>query len=189
MKSYKYYTSTCGPSNGNFLKDLGFTHTTDLKKSDVIIFGGGADINPETYGELPAGRTYVSDAREKVEKADFREGLKLGKKMFGICRGQQLLCALAGGKLIQDVTGHGGDHSITTFDDLKVRTNSIHHQMINPYVIKNPKDYKILAWSTKRLSSRYIGARDKPVYLPWDFKEIEAIIFPKINAFSVQFHP
>lgn len=189
MSLYKYYTSACGSNNGNFLRELGFKYVDNLKDADVVIFGGGSDIDPATYGEEPSGRTYPNKIRESQEKADFREGLKLGKKFFGICRGHQLLCAMAGGKLIQDVQGHGGDHYIMTFDEVRCKTNSIHHQMINPYTIKNPSDYRILAWSDKRRSGRYVGAKDKPVLLPWDFREIEAIIFPKINAFGVQYHP
>jgi gamma-glutamyl-gamma-aminobutyrate hydrolase PuuD len=90
--------------------------------------------------------------------------------------------------LIQHVTNHGGDHSITTYDERKVRTNSIHHQMINPYVMNNSK-YKILAWTTAKISKTYLGPKDKCIQLPWDFKEIESIYYPEINAFGVQYHP
>lgn len=96
---------------------------------------------------------------------------------------------MAGGKLIQDVSGHGGGHWITTFDGLDIRTNSIHHQMINPYTIEDKRAYKILAWSKKRISAKYLGPRNKSILLPWDFKEIEAIYFPKINGLGFQYHP
>lgn len=186
----KFYASACHGSHGNFLAPLGFEQTGNLEEADVIIFGGGADVEPGTYGEEPGSRTGTSPMREKQEKQDFEIGTKLGKKFFGICRGHQFLTAMAGGKLIQDVSNHAGsDHEITTFDGITVRTNSIHHQMINPYVIKNKSDYKILAWTKRRISKRYLGANDKPVLLPWEFKEIEAIYFPKINALSVQYHP
>lgn len=189
LNKYKYYTSACGKSNGNFLVPLGFEYTPNIEESDVIIYGGGADIDPAQYGEEPGTRTYASKEREKEERKDFQIGYKLGKAFFGICRGHQLLCTLAGGKLIQHVNNHGGEHSINTFDGNEVRTNSIHHQMVNPYTIKDPRNYKILAWTSKRISSKYLGAHDKPVYLPWQFKEIEAIYFPKINAMGVQYHP
>lgn len=185
----KYYTSTCGSSNGNFLTDLGFTHTKHLKEASVVIFGGGADIDPGTYQEEASSHTYASPRREEEEARDFKEALKNGIKMVGICRGFQFLCAKAGGKLIQDVSGHGGNHSITTFDGITVNTNSIHHQMVNPYAIKNKHDYSILAWSTKRRSNKYLGAKDKSIFLPWDFKEIESAYFPKINALGYQYHP
>lgn len=187
-KPYKYYNSSCH-DHGAWLSTLGFEQVNNLEDSDVIIFGGGADIDPSTYDEEQGSRTSSSKSREEQEKKDFELGSTLGKKFFGICRGQQLLCALAGGKLIQHVTNHSGsDHDIVTSDNFTFRTNSIHHQMINPYML-NPKDYKILAWSSKRISKMYLGARDARVWLPYDFKEIESIYFPNINALSVQYHP
>lgn len=90
-KLNKYYTSGCGSGNGNFLEPLGFSHTNHLEEADVIIFGGGADIEPSTYKEESGPRTYTSPGREKIEIADFKEGMRLGKKFIGICRGHQLL--------------------------------------------------------------------------------------------------
>lgn len=188
-KKFKFYTSACSLHNGNFLGPLGFEGTKEYDEANVVLFGGGADIDPATYGEKPSIHTSASPATEKIERADFMRAKKDGKVMVGICRGAQLLTAMAGGKLIQDVTGHSGFHTMTTFDGIEVKTNSLHHQMVNPYAIKNKHDYKILAWSTKRRSSRYLGAGDKSVYLPWDFKEIEAVAFPKIKAIGFQFHP
>lgn len=185
----KFYTSTCGKSNGNFIENLGFVHTKNIEEADVIIFGGGADIDPALYGEEPGSSTYISKEREKEERSDFTKALQLGIKMIGICRGNQFLCAQAGGKLIQDVSGHGGNHNMTTFDGVTMRVNSIHHQMINPYSIKDKKNYTILGWGTERRSDRYLGARDKSILLPWDFKEIESIYFPKIKGLGFQFHP
>lgn len=187
--SNKYFTSTCGPHNGNFLRPLGFEYTPRIEDAAVVIFGGGADVDPKTYNEEASSRTWASTAREREEKADFRKARSLGIACLGICRGVQLLTALAGGKIIQDVSGHGGPHQMSTFDGNDFIVNSIHHQMINPYVIKDPSEYKILSWSTKRLSRCYTGAKDKPIYLPWGFKEIEAIYFPKINSIGYQFHP
>lgn len=188
-KELKYYASATSIGHGNWLEPLGFKNTKVLEEADVVIFGGGADIMPETYGEDAGNRTWASPERERKEKEDFHQALKLGKKMYGTCRGLQLLCVMAGGKLIQDVTNHGGDHSITTFDKSRIRVNSIHHQMINPYNLKPGTDYKILAWTSKRISTRYLGAKDKTIYLPFDFKEIEVAYFPKINAMGIQSHP
>lgn len=186
---FKVYTSQCGRSNANFLEPLGFTHTDIIESADVVLFGGGADVDPKNYGEEKGSGTYVSEHKEKLERADFAVAQKFGKKCFGICRGFQLLCTLAGGKLIQHVDHHGGYHKMSTFDGNIVNVNSLHHQMVNPYVLKNSNDYKIIAWTTKRLSSTYLGGSDKPVYLPWEFKEIEAAYFPKIDSFGVQWHP
>jgi GMP synthase-like glutamine amidotransferase len=187
-EKFKFYASATSKSHGNWLQPLGFEPTDNLTNADLIVFGGGADIDPNTYGEKPGSSTYASPQREKQEKEDYNRALKLGIKMYGTCRGLQFLCAMAGGKLIQDVTNHQGDHSMTTYDGVKIRTNSIHHQMINPYVLDS-KNYRILAWTSTRISRRYFGAKDKSVYLPYEFKEIEAAYFPKINAMGIQGHP
>lgn len=187
MSNKKYYTSTCGPNNGNFIRPLGYDHTRNIEEADVVIFGGGADIEPSTYGEEPADCTGAHPEREREERHDFRTAQELGIKSFGICRGFQLICALSGGKLIQDVSNHSGEHEMITYDGAKVVVNSIHHQMINPYNL-DQSQYKILAW-TERRSKRYIGARNKSVLLPHDFKEIETAYFPKTNSLGVQWHP
>lgn len=187
MSKKKYYTSECGQSNGNWIEPLGFEHTRDIRKADVIIFGGGADVEPSTYGEEPASGTYTNPNREKGERRDFKIAQDLGIPSVGICRGHQLLCALSGGKLIQDVSNHSGTHPVETFDGMVIVTNSIHHQMINPYDMEASK-YRILAW-TKRRSPHYIGAKDKKVYLPHNFKEIEAVYFPHTNSLGYQYHP
>lgn len=188
-KKFKYFAAATSKSHGNWLEPLGFEPTNSIEECDVVIFGGGADIDPSTYGEQESSRTYASPEREKEEKKYFHIAKKLGKKMYGTCRGLQFLCAMAGGKLIQDVTNHSGDHSITTFDGVKIRTNSIHHQMINPYNLKPNKDYRILAWTSVRISTRYLGAKDRSIPLPVEFKEIEVAYFPKINALGIQGHP
>lgn len=77
---------------------------------------------------------------------------------------------------------------MTTYDKSIIRTNSLHHQMINPYNLKPGKDYKILGWTTERISKRYLGAKDRTIYLPVEFKEIEAAYFPKINSLGYQGH-
>ena len=190
LSKYKYYASACHHSHGCFLNSLGFENTDNIEEADVIIFGGGADIDPATYDEKPSCRTHPSKEREKIEKKDFRYAVQHGIRMIGICRGLQFLCAMGGGKLIQDVSGHGGSsHHMTTLDGLNIKVNSLHHQMINPYAIKNKHDYQILAWTTKRRSNRYLGAGEKSIYLPYDFKEVEACYFPKIKALGWQYHP
>lgn len=188
-KQLKYYCSATSTGHGNWLEPLGFINTKVLEDADVVIFGGGADIESKTYSEESSTRTYTSPDREKKEKEDFHKAQKLGIPVYGTCRGMQLLCAMAGGKLIQDVTNHHGDHSMTTYDKSVIRVNSIHHQMVNPSNLKIGKDYKVLGWTTKRISTRYLGAKDRTIYLPAEFKEIEAIYFPKIKGMGIQSHP
>lgn len=89
-KELKYYASATSKGHGNWLEPLGFSSTDKLEEADVVIFGGGADIMPQTYGEEASSRTYASPEREKKEEADFQKALKLGIKMYGTCRGLNL---------------------------------------------------------------------------------------------------
>ncbi len=100
----------------------------------------------------------------------------------------QLLCALSGGKLIQHVVGHSGDHMLQTHDNHQLRVNSIHHQMMFPYTL--PKnDYKVLGWSRRPLSRTYLDGNNKENWLPNNFRECEIVKFNKTQSFAVQFHP
>lgn len=89
-KKYKYYASATSKSHGNWLEPLGFESTDKLEEADLVVFGGGADIEPATYGEKPNSRTYASPQREKQERQDFEKATKLGIKMYGTCRGLNL---------------------------------------------------------------------------------------------------
>ena len=186
--NFKFYCTVGADGHGNWMEPVGGVETSNIEESDVLVLGGGADVDPATYGEEPSKRTYSNPSREAAEIADFKTAQKLGIKTVGICRGHQLLCALAGGKLIQDVTNHTGTHSMTTFDEQEMNTNSLHHQMIHPYNLPDNK-YKVLAWSTRRMSNYYIGASNKRMFMPLQFQEIEAIVFPDIKGLGFQYHP
>ena len=106
-----------------------FDVVKDSTKADVLMLTGGADILPEHYGEPPHYTTYHSPHRDAYEKPYINQFIKAGKPILGICRGAQFLCAIAGGKLVQDCTGHGSSHNVHTFDGKVLRTSSLHHQM------------------------------------------------------------
>jgi hypothetical protein len=110
-----------------------------IKKEDVVIFSGGADVNPEMYGELRGEFTYQPDKfKDERERAVFRHAQSVGASCLGICRGAQLLCVLSGGKLIQHVTGHNkGSHNVMTYEGGFFEVSSVHHQMMWPYNVKN----------------------------------------------------
>lgn len=192
-KKRKVYGSYGHEGDANWIIPLGFEYTLDINEADVVVFGGGKDVDPGFYGEKRMSRTDSPSERDKREKEDFlaiQELRKKGKNVLslGICRGHQLLVALSGGELIQDVGNHHGSHSIATFDKKKFTVNSIHHQMVFPYNMDR-KDYKILAWSTENISSRYLNGMGKAKWLPVGFKEIEVIYLPKTHSIGYQSHP
>jgi gamma-glutamyl-gamma-aminobutyrate hydrolase PuuD len=72
---------------------------------DGLVLQGGADIAPDTYGEEPLAPEWAGDRiRDRYELELFRECVRQGKPVLGICRGCQLINVAFGGTLYQDIT-------------------------------------------------------------------------------------
>lgn len=191
--SRKVYCSYNHTSEANFLVDhLGFKRVNSVEECDVVVIGGGEDINPAIYGQEGSTITrYFSNKRDAAEIDDFYKAVELGKKIMGTCRGHQLLSCLCGAYLIQDVANHTGDHNIVWEDGDVTQVTSCHHQMVYPFDL-DPSEYKVLAWATPRRSSRYLISEDRKIQgaVPFEgFVEVESIWFPRYNAIGWQFHP
>lgn len=147
---------------------------------DALIIWGGADISPSIYDEPVGPHTGAGEAlskRDEVEVGVINAAIANGIPIIGVCRGAQLLCALAGGKLHQHVTGHMGDHGIITDEGIEYVTSSIHHQMMDVTTLL-PENYKMIAWSKLNLSTEVTQT-----------VEPEIVYFPKIKGLAIQGHP
>lgn len=156
-------------------------------KVDALVIWGGQDISPCLYRQKAAKWCGADDEmshRDAVEVAVVAEAIKHKVPIIGVCRGAQLVCAVAGGKLVQHVTHHGGDHFITTKDGRKLTTNSYHHQMMYPFDIK----HDLIAWSTENRSALYLGETGEMQEMH-DKVEPEVVYFPEIKALGIQGHP
>ena len=71
---------------------------------DGFLFTGGEDIDPSRYG-APRHPTVTrtSSQRDDLELGLFREVIRLGKPILGVCRGLQLINVALGGTLYQDI--------------------------------------------------------------------------------------
>lgn len=192
-KKHKVYGSFGHSGEANWIMPLGFEITSNILDADVVVFGGGKDVDPGFYNEKRGRTTDAPNERDRREKKDFELVQILRKegkiiKTLGICRGAQLLCALSGGALLQDVGNHCGEHSLSTFDKKTLTVNSIHHQMMFPYRM-DKKNYKILGWSTRNISSHYHNGWGKNRWLPAGFKELEIVYFTNTDSLGIQFHP
>ena len=159
-----------------------------LKGVDAVVFWGGQDIHPSLYG-APASRR--SQAYDKPSQRDVFEwrAMKwciLNKiPMIGVCRGAQMLCAAAGGYLVQHVIGHNsGGHSIITSDGVVFNTTSAHHQMMYPFDV----NHVMLAHSSMKLSNTYMDGMDKEINMEGK-PEPEVVWFPDIRGLAIQGHP
>lgn len=159
------------------------------EKAEVLILSGGSDINPAIYGHPAHKSTHFSVYRDEEEIEAYYDAINKGIPVIGICRGMQLLSALNGASLIQDVDNHSGpNHKIKVFDEnnnqLIFNVNSLHHQMVNPFNLPD-SDYEILGYS-ENIATYYTDGYNKNVEMPL---EPEIIYFPKTKCFGIQCHP
>ncbi len=179
-----------GPFMGiNTVDDYFVTGDPDaLSVNDILLLHGGEDISPSLYNHakhpLTGAPADYPGRRDRVEWALLQRAIQLNIPIVGICRGAQMLCAAAGGYLIQHVENHGGYHEVICADGDVVETNSCHHQMQYPFDV----DHELLMWiEHKRSSVHYVGSgRSITNSLPC---EPEMVYYPKIKGFAPQFHP
>ena len=156
----------------------------------VLIFTGGADINPNLYKEQPHPYTSWNSRRDVVEVDAYFDSSPDVLKI-GICRGAQLLNVLNGGKLFQHVEGHaGGSHPIKILDSrfkINVPFNkviSVHHQMMRP-----TDDAVFIASSGTHVSKYRQSHGYEEVPHEYTHEDTEVVWYPKTRSFCFQSHP
>lgn len=145
-----------------------------IHEYDLIIFSGGEDIDSRIYGESITYTRGINRKRDEIELEILAKALALDVKVFGVCRGHQLINAKLGGRLIQDLfmgqkpsLHHSSPHSLSkVHPDVFLKdintVNSLHHQG----VIQAGKHLQVTSTHRKIIEST-IGK----------------------NVYTVQFHP
>ena len=124
-------------------------------KCSGFLLTGGHDISPLLYGEKPLPECGAcSDERDRMEILLLKRIIELDKPVLGICRGIQLINAVLGGTLYQDLPTQFNStlehhqkppydkpvHDISIYRDTplyellnteKISVNSYHHQAVN----------------------------------------------------------
>lgn len=143
-------------------------NSIDVDDCDAIVLWGGEDIASQYYGEPPhpqnqnrSGKPSMRDVREWQA---MRRAVEKDVPIIGVCRGAQFMTAFAGGKLVQHMHGHHGDHDVLTYDGKVYQTSSCHHQAMLPA----GTEHEILATA---------GDVNEVVY------------YPAIKGFAIQGHP
>jgi putative glutamine amidotransferase len=133
-----------------------------VSRLDGLIITGGADVDPERYGQMPHPTTKVRRDRDAWEFGLLDAADRIGLPTLGICRGMQVMAVQAGGTLEQhlpDRVGHDrhspgpgvyGSHAVRTVAGTRVArllgdgevVASYHHQS----VLTHP-GYTAAAWS------------------------------------------
>src|ERR671936_2998132 len=96
-----------------------------LDAVDGLIFSGGADIDPDLYGQEPHPETFgVHPERDRAELALLDGALARDLPVLAICRGSQVLNVALGGDLVQHLPDVVGDekhkHTPGVFADHEV---------------------------------------------------------------------
>ncbi len=159
----------------------------DIREGDsALVIWGGADIHPEYYNHPKHPTTHPGGYRDRAEWGLMQRAIEKGLPIFGVCRGAQMLCAAAGGWLLQDVQHHLGHHEVVTNTGGTFEVNSIHHQMMN---WDQNVDAELVCWREGRSGAPY-GYRDDQEWSPPNkWKEPEFVYFPKIHGYAIQWHP
>lgn len=189
----KYTTASGHQGDGDWIADCKFTRKFD--EADIVVFEGGTDISPTLYNEKASYATQVTklQPRDEREVELFHRSVSAGKFLVGICRGEQLLTVLNGGRLIQHMN-HPYEHVCKTWDGQTCSTNSLHHQLAYPWDIPK-EDWELLMW-TEGISTTYLNGDNEETEFSLDaftdeglIMEPEGLWFPKTRSFLCQFHP
>jgi len=159
------------------------------KSGDAVCMWGGADISPTLYhqklSKTGGGSTKVPFS-DRFQWDLCHYAISLNVPLIGVCRGAQMICALAGGTLFQHVTGHrGGYHPVHTHDGKTIPVSSSHHQMMRPTDVP----HILLAYADPRSDVYEVGDDATPVEKKETEKEAEACFFPSIRGLAMQWHP
>jgi putative glutamine amidotransferase len=81
-----------------------------LDALDGVVFSGGADLDPELYGQEPHPETKgVQGERDRGELALLQAALARDMPVLAVCRGSQVLNVALGGDLVQHLPEVVGD--------------------------------------------------------------------------------
>lgn len=170
---------------------------------DAVLVPGGIDFNPKTYGEeRKDGTDEPEDFMDSYQLELIKTARKMGKWVFGICRGFQAVNIAFGGKIYQDISSerknslvhmrkdspyapvHGvnlerGSLLYDFFGTEKIQVNSLHHQGV-----KIPgKNLKVTAIAEDGLAEGVEG--DKILAVQWHPEALETPFFDRLVSLLV----
>ena len=150
---------------------------------DGLLLPGGPDVNPSLYGQDKAPETEFDSALDTLQLEVLRRFMELGKPVFGICRGHQLINVALGGSLIQ--------HLPTAKDHEHIRLGL---DRVHPCTA-DPDSWIAGIYGTRfAVNSSHHQGVDRPgkglrTVLCAPDGVIEAMQHETLPVWSVQFHP
>ncbi len=129
------------PEPGQMLEEL-------VAELDAVVLGGGADLDPQRYGEPPhESIRYEDSSRQRLDLTLAETAFAWDVPLLGVCLGAQAMAVHRGGTLIQDIPSelaealdHYAAHSITIepgsplaplYPRPEILVSSLHHQAVD----------------------------------------------------------
>ena len=177
----------------NWLGQFGIVHILTPQEGiveglDLLVLPGGADLSPQSYGEVPGYWTGNTDVmKQYFYDVNLDQYINAGIPIFGICLGFQQLCARFGGKLEQHVNfPHSTKYRGELVEEMEFNAQSSANEFFENKVLPTKKEkYKIN-------SIHHQGVYDMPETVEIlgrsDYYNIEAVRFTE-NIFGTQYHP
>jgi gamma-glutamyl-gamma-aminobutyrate hydrolase PuuD len=78
-------------------------HDAVVSEFDAAFIPPGDDVAPETFGEKLTAAVVPNAHRDEIEISFVKRWLLSEKKIFGVCRGLEIIAVAMGQKLIQDI--------------------------------------------------------------------------------------
>jgi putative glutamine amidotransferase len=139
-QAWQQYASAIERSGGEAVEvPLGEPPATTAKLiaacQGILLPGSGADVNPQKYGKEPVTECAPADlARENVDELLLQDAHNMGKPIFTICFGTQMLNVWRGGTLVQHLTGtvvnHKAGRKVPVAHIAAVATDSLLGEMV-----------------------------------------------------------
>jgi len=146
--SYADAVGACGGEPVEVPLDLTRAELARIAEScdGILLPGSPADVDPARYGHAKEEATAAADAqREFVDEFLLTDAFRMGKPIFGICFGTQMLNVFCGGTLVQDLTvlpvNHSAGRAVTIAHTVAVAPDSLLAGIADPAEISEMDSY------------------------------------------------
>ena len=175
------------------IEDSKITIDDIVANLDAIIFSGGVDVSPQSYGEEAIKEEWKGDKnRDDYEIKIFNSAIRQKKPILGICRGHQLINVALGGSLYQDIdlqikggTKHRDDK---IYDKIKHKIDIVPE---TPLAEIFPSTKQAIVNSVHHQAIKKLGEGLKVQAISSDDRVIESVYLNKEDNFvmGMQWHP
>ncbi len=168
-----------------------------LSDFDLLVFAGGADINPSYFGhplseaeKIKYRTKWPENYRDYIEHQSLKSALELKKPVFGICRGMQFVNYCLGGSLYFDIKEQTNSDRHNEYEDWRSHYHDIQFDQ-DSWFFKKLNTSKVQAVASRHHQAvREIAPSLQVVAKSNDgIVEILESKDPTAKIILVQFHP